>query len=122
MGKKRKAGRAKTSTAQTTVECVEHSEKSLTASRADSAYVEESESNAAKHRTLQAIVELHAPALAFFGDGTPLVCGECGQVSDRFSDVGYPCPTVEAIVDTDRPELLSRNQYTREIVQLLAGE
>lgn len=122
MSTKQKAGAAKTSAAQTTVECAEHSEKSLTASWADGAYAEESESNAAKHRTLQAIVELHAPTLAFFGDGTPLVCGECGQVSDRFSDVGYPCPTVEAIVDTDRPELASRQQRTEEYVQFLAGE
>ena len=41
---------------------------------------------------LQAVVELHKPTEAYFGD--EIVCGACGNEDFEWT---YPCPTIRAI-------------------------
>ena len=43
-------------------------------------------------RALRAVVELHKPTEAYFGD--EIVCGACGNEDFEWT---YPCPTIQAI-------------------------
>ena len=43
-------------------------------------------------KALRAVVELHKPTEAYFGD--EIVCGACGNEDFEWT---YPCPTIQAI-------------------------
>jgi len=48
--------------------------------------------SAALYLALRAVVELHKPTEAYFGD--EIVCGACGNEDFEWT---YPCPTIQAI-------------------------